>query len=315
MHNSCFSPAFSGQNLCDPVPLFCPCCFIALLSCSLPSRTGFEENKELPIVLNTVLAGRHYVTEYLCSAAFSRVVQAHDLQTGIDVCLKIIKNDKYFFDQSLDEIKLLKLVNKHDPPDLHHFLRLYDYFYHQEHLFIVTELLQANLYEFQKFKQESGGEEYFTLNKLQLITRQCLEALQYLHSLGIVHCDLKPENILIKSYRRCQIKVIDLAGSSCFQTDNLCLYVQSRSYRAPEVMLGLQYDEKIDIWSLGCILAELCSGEVLFPNDAVVMILARMIGMLHQGELKVVSHRRNLALLGPPLEQKKVVVKDSDLFP
>ncbi|KAL3024666.1 hypothetical protein AAZX31_04G137600 [Glycine max] len=317
MHNSCFSPAFSGQNLCDPVPLFCPCCFIALLSCSLPSRTddwhkicgtwvfitsthqpllpvppfdlriihrknrtGFEENKELPIVLNTVLAGRHYVTEYLCSAAFSRVVQAHDLQTGIDVCLKIIKNDKYFFDQSLDEIKLLKLVNKHDPPDLHHFLRLYDYFYHQEHLFIVTELLQANLYEFQKFKQESGGEEYFTLNKLQLITRQCLEALQYLHSLGIVHCDLKPENILIKSYRRCQIKVIDLAGSSCFQTDNLCLYVQSRSYRAPEVMLGLQYDEKIDIWSLGCILAELCSGEVLFPNDAVVMILARMIGML-----------------------------------
>ena len=96
---------------------------------------------------------------------------------------------------------------------------------------------------------------------IQLITRQCLEALQYLHSLGIVHCDLKPENILIKSYRRCEIKVIDL-GSSCFQTDNLCLYVQSRSYRAPEVMLGLQYDEKIDLWSLGCILAELCSGEV-----------------------------------------------------
>ncbi|CAJ1971020.1 unnamed protein product [Sphenostylis stenocarpa] len=242
------------------------------------NRTGFEENKELPIVLNTVLAGRYYVTEYLGSAAFSRVVQAHDLQTGIDVCLKIIKNDKDFFDQSLDEIKLLKLVNKHDPADKHHILRLYDYFYHQEHLFIVTELLRANLYEFQKFNQESGGEAYFTLKRLQFITRQCLEALQYLHSLGIVHCDLKPENILIKSYKRCEIKVIDL-GSSCFQTDNLCLYVQSRSYRAPEVMLGLQYDEKIDIWSLGCILAELCSGEVLFPNDAVVMILARIIGM------------------------------------
>lgn len=82
-------------------------------------------------MLNTVLAGRYYVTEYLGSAAFSRVVQAHDLQTGIDFCLKIIKNDKDFFDQSLDEIKLLKLVNKHDPADLHHFLRLYDYFYHQ----------------------------------------------------------------------------------------------------------------------------------------------------------------------------------------
>ena len=94
-------------------------------------RTGFEENKDLPIVLNTVIAGRYYVTEYLGSAAFSKVVQAHDLLMGIDVCLKIIKNDKDFFDQSLDEIKLLKLVNKHDPGDEQHILRLYDYFYHQ----------------------------------------------------------------------------------------------------------------------------------------------------------------------------------------
>lgn len=94
-------------------------------------RTGFEESKDFPIVLNTILAGRYYVTEYLGSAAFSKVVQAHDLQMGIDVCLKIIKNDKDFFDQSLDEIKLLKLVNKHDPADQCHILRLYDYFYHQ----------------------------------------------------------------------------------------------------------------------------------------------------------------------------------------
>ncbi|XP_022990536.1 dual specificity tyrosine-phosphorylation-regulated kinase 3-like isoform X4 [Cucurbita maxima] len=113
---------------------------------------------------------------------------------------------------------------------------------------------------------------------VRFIARQCLEALEFLHHLGIIHCDLKPENILMKSYKRCEIKVIDL-GSSCFRSDNLCLYVQSRSYRAPEVMLGLSYDPKIDLWSLGCILAELWSGEVLFPNEAVVMILARMIGL------------------------------------
>ncbi|XP_038992127.1 muscle M-line assembly protein unc-89-like [Hibiscus syriacus] len=170
-------------------------------------RTGFEENKDLPIVINSVIAGRYYVTEYLGSAAFSKVVQAHDLLTGIYVCLKIIKNDKDFFDQSLDEIKLLKLVNKHDPGDRCH-----------EHLFIVCELLRANLYEFQKFNQESGGEAYFTLSRLQVITRQCLEALSYLNELGIIHCDLKPENILIKSYRRCEIKIIDLGSSSSGQT-------------------------------------------------------------------------------------------------
>ncbi|OVA02699.1 Protein kinase domain [Macleaya cordata] len=268
------------------------------------NRTGFEENKDLPIVLNTIIAGRYYVTEYLGSAAFSKVVQAHDLHTGIDVCLKIIKNDKDFFDQSLDEIKLLKFVNKHDPADEHHILRLYDYFYHQEHLFIVCELLRANLYEFQKFNQDSGGEVYFTLRRLQIITRQCLEALEYLHHLGIIHCDLKPENILIKSYSRCEIKVIDL-GSSCFQSDNLCLYVQSRSYRAPEVILGLPYDQKIDLWSLGCILAELCSGDVLFPNEALVILLARMIGML--GPL-------DMEMLVKGQETHKYFTKEYDLY-
>ncbi|KAH6762770.1 Protein kinase superfamily protein [Perilla frutescens var. hirtella] len=268
------------------------------------NRTGFEENKEFPIVLNSVIAGRYYVTEILGSAAFSRVVQAHDLYSGMDICLKIIKNDKDFFDQSLDEIKLLKFVNKNDPADKHHILRLYDYFYHQEHLFIVTELLRANLYEFQKYNRESGAEPYFTMHRLQVIIQQSLEALLYLHDLGIVHCDLKPENILIKSYRRCEIKVIDL-GSSCFQTDHLSLYVQSRSYRAPEVMLGLPYDQKIDLWSLGCILAELYSGEVLFPNEAVVFLLARMMAMLGPIDMEMLQNGQ---------ETHKYFTKEYDLY-
>ncbi|XP_061364105.1 uncharacterized protein LOC133307592 isoform X2 [Gastrolobium bilobum] len=243
------------------------------------NRTGFEEDKNFHVVLNSVIAGRYHVTEYLGSAAFSKAIQAHDLHTGMDVCVKIIKNNKDFFDQSLDEIKLLKYVNKHDPGDKYHILRLYDYFYYREHLLIVCELLKANLYEFHKFNRESGGEVYFTMPRLQSITIQCLEALQFLHSLGLIHCDLKPENILVKSYSRCEVKVIDL-GSSCFETDHLCSYVQSRSYRAPEVIFGLPYDKQIDIWSLGCILAELCTGNVLFQNDSPATLLARVIGII-----------------------------------
>lgn len=94
-------------------------------------RTGFEEDKNFHVVLNSVIAGRYHVTEYLGSAAFSKAIQAHDLHTGMDVCIKIIKNNKDFFDQSLDEIKLLKFVNKHDPADKYHILRLYDYFYYR----------------------------------------------------------------------------------------------------------------------------------------------------------------------------------------
>eukprot|EP00250_Pteridium_aquilinum_P015098 c22375_g2_i1 orf=562-4569(+) len=256
------------------------------------NRTGFEEDKEFPVMINSVVAGRYHVTEYLGSAAFSKAIQAHDLHTGMDVCMKIIKNNKDFFDQSLDEIKLLKFVNKHDPVDKYHILRLYDYFYHREHLFIVCELLRANLYEFHKFNRESGGEVYFTMPRLQSITRQCLEALEFLHRLGIIHCDLKPENILVKSYSRCEIKIIDL-GSSCFQTDHLCSYVQSRSYRAPEVILGLAYDQKIDIWSLGCILAELCTGNVLFQNDSLATLLARVVGILGPIDPEVLAKGRD----------------------
>lgn len=59
-------------------------------------------------------------------------------------------------------------------------------------------------------------------------------------------------------------------GSSCFTTDQLSSYVQSRSYRAPEVILGLPYGQKVDVWSLGCILAELLSGYVLFQVGSIL---------------------------------------------
>mmetsp|Transcript_7197 Transcript_7197/g.26455 ORF Transcript_7197/g.26455 Transcript_7197/m.26455 type:complete len:654 (+) Transcript_7197:235-2196(+) len=238
-------------------------------------RTGFEESKEFEVEIGSVIACRYQVVDYLGSAAFSKALECLDLQTGTPVCVKIIKNNKDFFDQSLDEIKLLKLANANDPGDENHILRLYDYFYYKEHLILVCELLRANLYEFQKFNRESGGEVFFTEGRLQRIARQILEALAYLHSLMLIHCDLKPENILVSSYRNAEVKVIDL-GSSCFVTDHLSSYVQSRSYRAPEVILGLPYDQKIDIWSLGCILAELFSGFVLFHNESVASLLARV---------------------------------------
>ena len=95
------------------------------------------------------------------------------------------------------------------------------------------------------------------------MTKQILIALDYIHSLKLIHCDLKPENILMKSISKCECKVIDF-GSSCFIHDHLSSYVQSRSYRAPEVIIGCKYDYKIDMWSLGCILAELWTGYVLF---------------------------------------------------
>jgi serine/threonine protein kinase len=90
---------------------------------------------------------------------------------------------------------------------------MHDYFYHREHLMILTELLKDNLYDAYRARPE-----YFTLPRVQAITKQILLALNTLHRLHIMHCDLKPENILIKSYSHSQVKVIDI-GSSVFFHD------------------------------------------------------------------------------------------------
>jgi serine/threonine protein kinase len=243
-------------------------------------RTGFEECKEFPIHINSIIAARYQVISYLGSAAFSRAIQCFDLHTQEMVCMKIIKNEKDFVDQSLDEIKLLKLIGANtDNVDDKNVLRMVDCFYHKEHLIIVTELLRDNLYEFSRFNRQHGDEPYFTLGRLQRIMKQLLVALEYIHSLWLIHADLKPENILIKSYSRCEVKLIDF-GSSCFLDDRLSSYVQSRSYRAPEVILGLPYCQKVDVWSLGCVLAELWTGYVLFGGDSAQTLLARVAGIL-----------------------------------
>jgi dual specificity tyrosine-phosphorylation-regulated kinase 2/3/4 len=257
--------------------------------------TGFEPTRELPLRVNDLIAGRYQIMDLLGQAAFSRAVQAKDLKTGALVCLKVVKNNKDYFDQSLDEIKMLRVVNDADPGDEQGVLRLLDYFYFKEHLILVTELLRANLYEFSKHCRAGADPHYFSPARVQMLASQVLRSLAFLHSLGVIHADLKPENILMKSYSRCEVKIIDL-GSSCFVSDRLSSYVQSRSYRAPEVILGLPYGQKIDIWSLGCIIAELASGKVLFHNTCLPGILARIEGIIgpapqHMIRLGRYSHR------------------------
>lgn len=255
-------------------------------------KTGFEEEKELPISVDSIVAGRYQMLQYLDSAAFSRTVRCMDLHEDREVCLKIIRNSKDFFDQSIDEIKLLKLINSSGDTEENCVVKMYDFFYYKEHMCIVTELLRDNLYRFSKYNRDEETELYFTLPRLQATARQVLTGLRFLHSLGLIHSDLKPENILIQSYSRCAVKIIDF-GSSCFLTDNLSSYVQSRCYRAPEVILGCKYDSGIDIWSLGAILAELATGNVLFENNSIPQMLASICSVCNELPSKLLHEGRN----------------------
>lgn len=83
---------------------------------------------------------------------------------------------------------------------------------------------------------------------------------------NVIHCDLKPENIMLRHPAKSSIKVIDF-GSSCFESERVYTYIQSRFYRSPEVILGISYHKAIDMWSVGCIIAELYTGLPLFPGE------------------------------------------------
>jgi len=89
----------------------------------------------------------------------------------------------------------------------------------------------------------------------------------------MIHCDIKPENILFTNKCTNQVKIIDF-GSACYTNQIRWPYIQSRFYRAPEVHFLIQiiygingYDTQIDIWSLGCLCAELYLGLPLFPGN------------------------------------------------
>ena len=106
----------------------------------------------------------------------------------------------------------------------------------------------------------------FSLSLIKRFAIQILISLYYMREHNIVHCDLKPENILLRKINKSGIKIIDF-GSGCFENEKIYTYIQSRFYRAPEIVLGIPYNSAIDMWSFGCILYELYVGHPLFPGE------------------------------------------------
>ncbi|KAH1014173.1 hypothetical protein HUJ04_003058 [Dendroctonus ponderosae] len=141
--------------------------------------------------------------------------------------------------------------------------------------FKFSVYFSLNLYELIKKNNYQG----FSLNLIRRFASSLLKCLRLLEKENIIHCDLKPENVLLKQRGSSSIKVIDF-GSSCYSNQRVYTYIQSRFYRSPEVILGLTYGTAIDMWSLGCILAELYTGYPLFPGENEVEQLACLMEVL-----------------------------------
>ena len=225
---------------------------------------GFDDEEfNYKIVVGDHFNYRYEVLSILGKGSFGQVCKCLDHKTQETIALKIIKNKSKFHKQGAVEVKVLRHLNDHDPEDTQNVARILASFTFRSHLCIIFELLSINLYEFLKLNHFQG----LTLSLTRCFAIQLLIALKYTNSHNIIHCDLKPENILLRNPTRAAIKVIDY-GSSCFAPEQIYTYIQSRFYRAPEIMLGIPYTSAIDIWSFGCILLELYTGYPIFPGES-----------------------------------------------
>ncbi|KAI9267836.1 kinase-like domain-containing protein [Sporodiniella umbellata] len=214
------------------------------------------------IELQDHLAYRYEMLDLLGKGSFGQVVKCLDHKTGEVVAIKVIRNKKRFQAQAMTELSVLNKLIEWDPQDECHMVRIVDHFHFRGHLCIAFECLSMNLYEFIRSNHFQG----FSINLIRRFTYQLLKALSFMKKHRIIHCDLKPENILLKQPAKSAIKIIDF-GSSCFEHEKVYTYIQSRFYRSPEVILGISYHTAIDMWSLGCIMAELYTGTPLFPGE------------------------------------------------
>ncbi|CCG82992.1 Dyrk [Taphrina deformans PYCC 5710] len=207
-------------------------------------------------------AYRYEIVDVLGKGSFGQVLRCLDYKTGSLVAVKVIRNKQRFHAQALVEVRILKLLRKWDPHDKHNLIKYTDHFYFRNHLCISTDLLGMNLYEYTKANDFKGC----SLNVIRSFATQILSCLALLKAQRVIHCDLKPENILLVNMWESKIKIIDF-GSSCFEDQKVYTYIQSRFYRSPEVILGMSYGLPIDMWSMGCILAELYTGYPIFPGE------------------------------------------------
>jgi serine/threonine protein kinase len=226
----------------------------------LPNRTGYEVTRDFPIVVGEIIAEKYRIDRIISNTQTSCILSCQDLSKRLKVCVKVIQNDKRSFERGLNELRVLTSLKK-SCRDLSHFnvIKLFDYFYHKEHLFIIQELGFQTLAEFSVFKLKKN------LPGLRQFSIEILKALDLLHSNGIIHCDLNPENILIHgkvNEEEVHYRLIDFNSAITPEDKELHTY-PLLAYAAPELSES-KFTQALDIWSFGLILLEFYLGFKVF---------------------------------------------------
>ncbi|KAL6973617.1 Mitogen-activated protein kinase 9 [Sarracenia purpurea var. burkii] len=239
-------------------------------------------------------ASRYQIQEVVGKGSYGIVGSAIDTQTGERVAIKKI-NDvfEHVSDATriLREIKLLRLLRHPDIVEIKHIM-LPPSRREFRDIYVIFELMESDLHQVIKANDDLTPEHY------QFFLYQLLRGLKYIHTANVFHRDLKPKNILANA--DCKLKICDFglarvsfndAPSAIFWTD----YVATRWYRAPELCGSFfsKYTPAIDMWSIGCIFAEMLTGKPLFPGKNVVHQLDLMTDLLGTPPPESIARIRN----------------------
>ncbi|KAK8933199.1 Mitogen-activated protein kinase 9 [Platanthera zijinensis] len=239
-------------------------------------------------------ASQYEILEVVGKGSYGIVGAALDTKTGEKVAIKKI-NDvfEHVSDATriLREIKLLRLLRHPDVVEIKHIM-LPPSRREFRDIYVVFELMESDLHQVIKANDDLTPEHH------QFFLYQLLRSLKYIHSANVFHRDLKPKNILANA--DCKLKICDFglarvsfndAPSAIFWTD----YVATRWYRAPELCGSFfsKYTPAIDIWSIGCIFAEMLTGKPLFPGKNVVHQLDLMTDLLGTPSPETITKIRN----------------------
>uniref|UniRef100_A0A671YJG1 Stress-activated protein kinase JNK n=1 Tax=Sparus aurata TaxID=8175 RepID=A0A671YJG1_SPAAU len=203
----------------------------------------------------------HYLFSYSLTFAFIlRHSSAYDHNLERNVAIKKLSRpfqNQTHAKRAYRELVLMKCVNHKNIIGLLNVFTPQKTLEEFQDVYLVMELMDANLC--QVIQMELDHE------RLSYLLYQMLCGIKHLHAAGIIHRDLKPSNIVVKS--DCTLKILDFGLARTAATGLLMTpYVVTRYYRAPEVILGMGYQANVDVWSVGCIMAEMVRGSVLFPG-------------------------------------------------
>jgi serine/threonine protein kinase len=160
-----------------------------------------------------------------------------------------------------------------------------------EDIYIVQDLMETDL------DRVINSRQGLSIDHVRFFVYQLLRGLKYLHSANVLHRDLKPSNLLVNA--NCDLKICDFGLARVVEEElsgNLTEYVVTRWYRAPEILLATtDYTTAIDVWSVGCIFAELLAREPVFPGqDSVsqLKLIFERLGKPENSELDFIPSER-----------------------